>query len=152
MCVFLEYTNWTSLRVVGVFILDDCFGARLSVFESSLVVLGGIFSATEERMLSFSFNNLNLTVVEPQSPVLTSTPQSKIQSILEENCVKECQRNVVSQDTSAPQLIFFLWRKWLCLTALGSKACSFQPLHFGVKDRSELGKAHLLKMSSCFPC
>ena len=59
---------------------------------------------------------------------------------------------MVSQDTSAPQLIFFLWRKWLCLTALGSKACSFQPLHFGVKDRSELGKAHVSKMSSWFPC
>ena len=77
MCVFLEYTNCGLLRVVRVVILDDCFWTRLSVFESSLVVLGGIINVTEERTLPFSFDNFNLAVVKPQSPVLAST-QSKI--------------------------------------------------------------------------
>ena len=66
--------NRTLLRFV---ILDNCFVGRFSVFEFSLVVLGGIFNLTDKRTF-FSFDNLNLAVVEPQSPVLTSTPQSKI--------------------------------------------------------------------------
>ena len=112
--------------------VENNFGGDVSV-KPIRMVLRDILYIPQICSLFWWFNQFNLTGHPLRLAVLSTTPQGKIEAIIEDHRVQQAPRGGVSQISSLPQQVFLLLCHHLCLPFLGSLTLALKQFHLCIK-------------------